>query len=364
MDQKSHDTSEYMRSRLRPSTSDAGAAPAYSSAPAMPGHVGSVLQSPVIGASYNASVRAAAMASLQGTHGNRAVQRQVAGGAGSRQVSIQRNPMEWMWETFGNAGDVNNMVDAGSSAVDAVTSANAAKNIGGWSDVWQAAKNADKLKGGGQLLPHVVDAAELAQVNKAAGVVGTGANIVGVGMGINNFINAKDNYERVQAGADTTASAIGFLGPLGSAFSGGYSVGQLLNKTFGLSDKLSDVLVDLDPLGLQGPSIEEMSDDELRELSTNPIMHSVVRKEQHERGAIAARMRNRHRDAMDAQKTKEFEKEMEALSAQIERGPAIPSTMLGGPGDALSARNMYGQQPQVDEDGEPVPYVPMALPGR
>jgi hypothetical protein len=73
---------------------------------------------------------------------------------------------------------------------------------------------------------------------------------------------------------------------------------------------------------------------------------------------------DRQRTEADLKRKADFEKEMEALGAQIERGPAMPSTMLGGPGDALSARNMYGQQPQVDEDGEPVPYVPMALPGR
>src|SRR5688572_32394726 len=50
-----------------------------------------------IGASCNAPVRAEGMRQMQRTHGNRAVQRQFAVGASKGRVTVQRNPMEWMW---------------------------------------------------------------------------------------------------------------------------------------------------------------------------------------------------------------------------------------------------------------------------
>ena len=71
---------------------------------------------------------------------------------------------------------------------------------------------------------------------------------------------------------------------------------------------------------------------------------------------------NRERVLKEKAQKERFEKEMADISAQIDKGPAVPSTMLGGPGDALSARNMLTPPTGENEDEEPLPYVPMALP--
>jgi hypothetical protein len=374
MDTTYQDNSEHSRRRPNAAITEAGSAHDTDTAVAYAGQAGSLLRSPGIGASHNAPVRAEAMQQMQGTHGNRAVQRTVSMNGSAERIALQRNvppapPMQEeemsIWDRYDRVKDT---VNTGNNVVDVATSGmGMLGDISMWGHVaptvspvadWVATR-----PGGSWLASQFAD---FTRVGKGMEMVGKGSDALGMAMGLYDLATAKDNYGRVQAGADTAASAAGlFGGPIGGAFSFGYSAGQLLDKTFGLSDKLSDVLVDLDPLGLQGPSIEEMSDEELASLEEmNPLMRGAVRKERSDRGAIAIRMRNRHRDAMDAQRQKEFEKEMERLSAQIERGPAIPSTMMGGPGDTLSGRNMYGQQPQIDEDGEPVPYVPMALPGR
>ncbi|GJL61819.1 MAG: hypothetical protein NPIRA04_04730 [Nitrospirales bacterium] len=87
-------------------------------------------------------------------------------------------------------------------------------------------------------------------LGKFIGGAGKAAGALGVGTGLLNFATATNNSDRYQAGADTAASAAGFLGPIGSAFSGGYAGGQLLDQAVGgltgesLSDRGGDALFD------------------------------------------------------------------------------------------------------------------------
>jgi len=68
----------------------------------------------------------------------------------------------------------------------------------------------------------------------------------------------------------------------------------------------------------------------------------------------------------DREQKAAFDKEMAEIEAQVKKGPAVPGTMLGTPGDPLSASAIAAQytHPEVDEDGEPMPTVSMTLPGR
>ena len=72
--------------------------------------------------------------------------------------------------------------------------------------------------------------AKLAPVAKVLGKV---AGPLGVGIGLAEFAAARNNSERLQAGADTLASAAMFAGPVGEAFSVGYMAGGLLDKGIG-----------------------------------------------------------------------------------------------------------------------------------
>jgi hypothetical protein len=83
--------------------------------------------------------------------------------------------------------------------------------------------------------------------------------------------------------------------------------------------------------------------------------------------------RQRAWEEMDKQRTlaeksrhEQFEKEMAELSAQIEKGPAAyTGTMLGTPGDPLSARALAKRTAPTgmdDEDSDEMPTTPMALP--
>jgi hypothetical protein len=153
--------------------------------------------------------------------------------------------MEWMWERSSNVdvGDINNAVDVGSTAVEGITATNWAKRV--------------------------FDASELAQVKNGASWLGKGSDILGVGMGIYDFATADDNYERVQAGADTIASGVGlFGGPVGGAFSAAYGAGQLINKATGLSTKIAGALDYLD-----GPSWWEI---ERKALEGDPASERLV----------------------------------------------------------------------------------------
>ena len=81
---------------------------------------------------------------------------------------------------------------------------------------------------------------DLSTMGKGLGMASNVASGLGMGVGAYNFLTATNRSDQVQAAADTTASGIGLLGPVGTAFSAGYSGGQLLDQALGISDAASD----------------------------------------------------------------------------------------------------------------------------
>jgi RHS repeat-associated protein len=80
----------------------------------------------------------------------------------------------------------------------------------------------------------------------AARVVGKVAGPLGVAVSAAGIATATNRLDRVQATADTAAAAVGFAGPLGAAFSTGYTVGGLADKGIEWASKKA-VGVDLSP---------------------------------------------------------------------------------------------------------------------
>ncbi len=141
-------------------------------------------------------------------------------------ATIQRS---W-WEDL--TGGIANVASVGSLATQAITSA-AAPGLAASSRI------------AGALAP-----AASAGMGTANKILGPASSALGVGMGAYNFATATNRLDQVQAGADTLASGAGFLGPVGTAFSGGYAGGQLLDQAVGgltgasLSDRGGDALFD------------------------------------------------------------------------------------------------------------------------
>ncbi len=109
------------------------------------------------------------------------------------------------------------------------------------------------------LIARIPGAESLATLSTSAGaltpwakgidVFGNVTGAIGLGMDAWNLGEAiaEGNWEEgIQAGADTAASIVGFMGPLGQAFSGGYTAGQYLDQALGLSDKASSGAVAAD----------------------------------------------------------------------------------------------------------------------
>ena len=75
-----------------------------------------------------------------------------------------------------------------------------------------------------------------------ARVIGKGLGLAGLavsGLQLANAIAAGNTNRIVQAGADMGVGLIGFSGPIGAAFSAGYSTGRILDDTFGISDAIA-----------------------------------------------------------------------------------------------------------------------------
>lgn len=85
---------------------------------------------------------------------------------------------------------------------------------------------------------------DLSAAGKGLGMASNVASGLGMGVGAYNFLTATNRSDQVQAAADTAASGIGLLGPVGTAFSAGYSGGQLLDQALGISDATSDWAMD------------------------------------------------------------------------------------------------------------------------
>jgi hypothetical protein len=401
--------SEYFRSRQRESALDSHVdydrETQHSPAGLLPGLTG-LMQNACIGASCNAPVRVEGMRQMQGTHGNRAVQRALSTNGPDGRVAVQRETFTEATELYaeemrngrvpipGDPAKEQAIWDAQkflassepiTSPMDAIGSEqpfgptlDGGVSIAEEGAIEESIAMLDGNRAGGAAqspapyMPpappmqdvegsflgrflNVGDINNMVDVGSTAGekmaktgsrmakgmdMVGKGSDALGVGKGIYDFVTADDNYQRVQAGADTAVSAVGlFGGPLAGMFSAGYSVGQLLDKTFGLSDKLSGVLQDWDPLGLYEPSLDELSPDQLRSLAEkSPMRGWEVERELKERRGFAVRSQNRRLAREDAQKQQGFEKEMAAISEQIGKGPAGLGAMLGTAGDAHSSQ--------------------------
>ena len=91
-----------------------------------------------------------------------------------------------------------------------------------------------------------------------------------------------------------------------------------------------------------------------------------MREAEPERRAAWEKM-DREREEADRLKHEQSEREFAELREQIARGPAVPGTMLGTPGDPLSSQAVWGRPSQTsgeEDEEEEMPYVPMALPSR
>jgi hypothetical protein len=78
-----------------------------------------------------------------------------------------------------------------------------------------------------------------------AGVAKTVGNVAGgLGIGV-SALQGYDAFQRndtngmVQAGADIGVGVTGFFGPIGWAASAGYFGGQMIDRTFGITDKFA-----------------------------------------------------------------------------------------------------------------------------
>lgn len=394
-----------------------------------------------MGARCNAHVRVEGMQQMQQTHGNRAVQRALSTNGATRHIAVQRSPdgmkyelspevmqqvMQQMmqerahdepdtrevatpqavqspapymppappmqdvspsfWDRIGSGGDINTMVGDVNNVVDVGTS-----SLGWMGDVSMAGHIWPGISPVADLVTRSPGSSSLARSfanftpgGKAMNMIGKGSDALGMAKGVFDFATAKDNYGRVQAGADTAFSAAGFFGgPLLGALSFGYSAGQLLDKTFGLSSKLSGVLQDWDPLGLNEPSMDELSGDQLREMRNSPIRAWEAQQEIRERRGFVGRSQNRIRAREDAQKQTDFEKEMAQYGARArgeyqrpsqepdpltiraqapkkDTSPATPSHLSAE--DAALLQSVVGEQYGKDEEEAPLPAVSMRVP--
>jgi hypothetical protein len=192
----------------------------------------------------NGAARAGALQQAQRTYGNRAVQRYVSGpGRQDGRVMVAREEDSWWDRARGYAGDAANAV--GSSTAGVMGLADAALHGLRSPLLPELARSpigsmVAGLPGARHLAALSSEFSFAGNLSKGLGMANNIAGGLGVGLGAYNFATATNNSDRVQAGADTIASGIGFLGPVGRAFSGGYAAGQLLDKGVDwIGDKVS-----------------------------------------------------------------------------------------------------------------------------
>jgi hypothetical protein len=205
----------------------------------------------------NSPVRAATIQRMQETHGNRATHRFVQRGSPQGETAAEGGDSWWMsmfkkagvtskpdrdepqsegllGPTLKVAGDANNVVGAGTAVTKTVADAAL------WGKLMPdllphspVAKMVSNLPGA-DWLAGLSD--NLTPLGKGLGLLDNVSDVLGTGIGLLQFATANTTEERVQAGADTAASIAGFLGPIGRAFSGGYDVGQLMDKNISWTD--------------------------------------------------------------------------------------------------------------------------------
>lgn len=182
---------------------------------------------------------------------------------GGQQVSLAAAPVatvsredESWWDTVMSAmGTGANVVSAGAGGARTLGTVGAASRLGasGLAGLVGAIPGVEQAASLGQVglqIPKDVAAVggaaatDLSLAGKGLGMASNAASVLGMGVGAYNFVNATNRSDRVQAGADTAASGIGLLGPVGTAFSAGYSGGQLVDQALGISDAASDAALD------------------------------------------------------------------------------------------------------------------------
>jgi hypothetical protein len=218
----------------------------------------SILSHVMAQGSFNMPRRAEAMHSMQRTHGNRAVQRSTHGQQAQGGVPVQRFMEEAgeLWNSSKNAiGLGNDVVGGGTSTLgvlsDVARIGEAQQRLIAPMPSWLTG-----LPGGGNYSPLArnlsqyesladmsslgTTAQNVSPFGSAMSKVGTAANVLGIGLGMEKMYNGK-GYDVLEGGADATASAIGLSPhPLAKSFSAGYGVGRLLDQGVGWGmDKLS-----------------------------------------------------------------------------------------------------------------------------
>ena len=125
------------------------------------------------------------------------------------------------------------------------TASNVAGSVAPVAQIAEMAGRGSSLPGYGRILS---TAGETAGATRLGSGLGTASNVAsGIGTAVNlyNTITAPTRLDAVQSGADTLASAAGFLGPVGSAFSGGYSAGSLIAEHTQADEAIGEGLYDL-----------------------------------------------------------------------------------------------------------------------
>jgi hypothetical protein len=197
------------------------------------------------------------MQQMQQTHGNRAVQRCVQRQVSPGAIPVQREEEKSWWDeyknpiglanditggvtsTLGTLGDMASIGLAHTPTVSIGLGRTLPTNLPQW---------LTKLPGGGNYSPlartlsrsdTLLDMGSVGNLGKAGPLgsamskVGTAANVLGIGLGLEKMYNGK-GYDVLEGGADATASAIGLHPhPLAKSFSAGYGVGRLLDQGVG-----------------------------------------------------------------------------------------------------------------------------------
>lgn len=127
---------------------------------------------------------------------------------------------------------------------------NTASNVAGsLAPVAQMAEMATRYStlpsGFGSVLSTAGETAGATRPGAGLGVASNVASGIGTALNLYNTITAPTRLDAVQSGADTLASAAGFFGPVGSAFSGGYSVGSLIAEHTQADEALGDGMFDV-----------------------------------------------------------------------------------------------------------------------
>ncbi|MCB0075872.1 MAG: DUF4157 domain-containing protein [Anaerolineales bacterium] len=159
---------------------------------------------------------------------------------GDRSTLIARADEEsWLDTVRSWSGNLTNVAGSGTALLSGLADASLYGHLANTTGLLKSSPVANLVASGDDsmrlaALAGGMPSAGAGMLSKAGNVAGG----LGVGLGLLNFATANNNSERLQAGADTAASAAGLWGgPVGAAFSGGYAGGQLLDQGWGWASK-------------------------------------------------------------------------------------------------------------------------------